>query len=390
MPSKPSLKSGRDPVVRIAIVMSDVFVRRLSPGLSHFVRRNFDFRILSIHRPREELVSLLEGFEPAGLITEWLPEVTEFLLGLGLPTVIADTDTVYPGCVSLDVDDEEVGRDAARSFRLAGFRHVACVFNDLPYAMQRIEGFERELGSLGLEVHRFREPEPEGRRYMEDVRAPENDLVAWLKNLPKPVGIFAVHDPLGRHLCEACRTGGIRVPDDVAVIGANDDPLIAELSFPSLSSVRIPWSRIGTSAGEAMADLLRGKRPAEQPLLIPPGGVETRQSSDTFRVKDPLLRRALAWLVRHHRETIGVGDLCGRLRVSRRSLERRFQEYLRKTPYEVLTDMRIQTARRLLVETHEPMPMVAELSGFGDAERLAVVFRRVTGKRPSDFRKRVG
>ncbi len=385
----PSPERSHEPV-RIAVVMSEVFIRRLTAGLSPFVRHNFDFRILSIHRPREELNELLTGFEPSGMITEWLPDITDFLLELGYPTVIADSDRVYPGCVSVDVDDREVGREAARRFLMAGYRQFACLSNDLPYAGQRRDGFEAELAANGLEAYRFREPEPRDRRYLEDVREPGIDLVSWLAGLPKPIGVFAVHDPLGRHRCEACLSAGLRVPDDVAVIGANNDSLVAELSFPSLSSVQIPWRRIGTVVGEAMADLWRGKRPVEQPILIPPSGVEVRQSSDRFRVEDSMLRRALAWLDRHHREPVGVADLCGRLRVSRRSLERRFREYLRRTPYQMLTEMRVATARRLLVETNEPMPVVAELSGFGDAERLAVVFRRATGRRPSDFRRRAG
>ncbi|WP_354587335.1 substrate-binding domain-containing protein [Puniceicoccus vermicola] len=373
----------------MAIVMSEVFLRRLSPSLAHFVRRQLDFRILSIHRPKEELRASLETMRPAGLITEWLPDITEFLIGLGYPTVVADSDEEVPGGAAIDIDDWEVGREAARYFLRGGHRNFAFLGNSLPYSGQRYAGFSEELQQAGIDPPTsYVEEEPSGKQYLEDLREPQADFFHWLEELPKPVAVFAAHDPLGRFLCEACRVRKIRVPDEVSVLGANDDPLVGALSFPSLSSVQIPWERIGIAVGEAMNNLLAKGGQGSKPLLLSPGGVEVRQSSDTFHVEDPVLRRALGWLQQHHRESVGIEDLCRGLRVSRRSLERKFNEYLRKTPYQALSELRVETARRLLVETNEPMPLVAELSGFGDAERLSVVFRRVTGKRPSDFRKR--
>lgn len=376
------------PSRRVAIVMSEVFLRRLTPALSHFVRRRFDFRILSIHRERKELAAALRSWRPAGLITEWLPEITDFLVGLGYSTVVADSDELYPGCVSIDVDDREVGREAARHLIRLGHRTFGCLWNQMPYAEQRLAGFEEELERAGFRSSRFLQAEPPGKRYLEDLRDPGANLFRWMADLPKPAAVFAVHDPLGRHLCEACRAAGIRVPGEVAVVGANDDPLVGGLSFPSLSSVRIPWDRIGLAAGEAMQRMLDGGSLPAEALLISPGGVEVRQSSDTLQVGDAMLRKAFAWMDHHHRELVGISDLCREIRVSRRALERKFSGFLRKTPYRVLSEMRVETARRLIVETNEPMPMVAELSGFGDAERLAVVFRRITGRSPTDFRRR--
>jgi len=370
--------------------MSEVFVRRLSPALSHFVRRQLDFRFLSIHRPLEELSAALRAIRPAGLITEWLPKITDSLLDLGYPTVIADWDHEVEGGVAVDVDDWEVGREAARYFLGLGHKNFGFLGNSLPYSSQRGKGFSAVLEVEGHTVTSHIEGEPMGKRYLEDLRDSPRALFRWLDSLTKPVAVFAAHDPLGRYLCEACRIREIRVPDEVSVVGANNDPLVCALSFPSLSSVRIPWDRIGLAVAEAMNQLLAGdpKRIETEVLRVSPGGVEARQSSDTFQVEDPLISRALSWLNRHHREKTGIAELCRGVGASRRSLERKFREYFRKTPYRVLSEMRVESARKLLVETNEPMPLVAELSGFGDAERLSVVFRRITGRRPSDLRKK--
>jgi len=370
---------------KVAIVMGEVFLRRLTPALSAFVRRQQDFHILSIHRPIEELCHLLGELKPHGLITEWLPEVTDALVKLNLPTVIADTDFSYPGVVSVDVDDWQVGAEAARSLRLAGFRSYACLGNGMPYSAQRIEGFKRELGpKVAVSVHQ--DESFNTIRYSEDLAYPGEPLREWLQSLPKPVGIFAVHDPLGRFLCGICRQMGFLVPDQIAIIGANNDALVCGLSYPMLSSVAIPWDTIGAVVGDAMHGLLTGMKVPEDPILVPPGAVVLRHSANFLAVEEPSLRRAMTYLSKHYQEPITIEKLCGELRLARRGLEHKFREVYDCTPWEMLCQLRINRAKELLSETHHPISLIAELSGFNDPERMAVVFKRVTGASPSSFR----
>jgi LacI family transcriptional regulator len=369
---------------QIAIVMTEVFLRRLTPSLMPYVRRQQDFRILSIHRPVDELLGLIEALRPGGLITEWLPEVTEALIGLGLPSVICATDFAYEGVVSLDVDDWEVGAEAARAFLQAGYRSFACLGNDLPYSDQRIEGFCREVGQ---EVPTHIEKYFRDVRYSEHFAEPSGKLRDWLEALPKPVGIFAVHDPLGRFLCGACRQLGLRVPETVAVIGANNDELVCGLSYPMLSSVSIPWDTIGETVGASMQQLLAGQSPSREPVLIPPGGVVLRHSANHLAVENPELRRAMTYFSARLQDPISVGQMCDELRVARRGLERSFKEYYKCTPWEMLCQLRVNKAKQLLAETNHPVSVISELCGFNDPERMAVVFKRVAGRPPTAFRK---
>ena len=369
---------------QIAIVMTEVFLRRLTPALMPFVRWQQDFRIVSIHRPINELMDLLRDLEPRGLITEWLPEVTESMLKLGLPTVIADTDYSYPGAVSIDVDDRAVGAAAAEAFLRAGFRSFACLGNSTPYSGQRIDGFLQAVDSP-VSVHT--ETAFEDARYSEHFVEPSTTLRAWLESLPKPVGIFAVHDPLGRFLCSTCQQQGIAVPEQAAVIGANNDELVCGLSYPMLSSVSIPWDAIGALVGESMQNLLAKKKPPTKPILVSPSGVVLRHSANHLAVDDPLLRRAMSYFSLRVQDPINVAQMCDELRIARRSLERKFKEFYRCTPWEMLCRLRVARAKQLLAETNHPIGMISELCGFNDAERMAVVFKRVVGEAPSSFRK---
>jgi LacI family transcriptional regulator len=364
--------------------MTEVFLRRLTPALVPFVRRQQDFRIVSIHRPIDELLDLLQELQPDGLITEWLPEVTEAMLKLGLPTVIADTDFSYPDVVSIDVDDRAVGAAAAAAFQQAGYRSFACLGNGTPYSGQRIDGFLQAVDSP-VSVHT--ETVFEDARYSEHFVAPNAALRRWLESLPKPVGIFAVHDPLGRFLCSTCQQLGIAVPEQVAVIGANNDELVCGLSYPMLSSVAIPWDAIGALVGESMQDLLSQKRAPKEPVLVPPGGVVLRHSANHLAVDDPQLRRAMSYLSERMQDPISVGQMCDELRLARRSLERKFKEFYRCTPWEMLCRLRVARAKQLLAQTNHPIGRISDLCGFNDSERMAVVFKRVTGEAPSSFRK---
>lgn len=371
---------------QIAIVMSEVFLRRITPALMPFVRRQQDFRIFSIDRPVDELRTLLRELSPAGLITEWLPEVTELLLELKIPTVIADTDFTYPGVVSVDVDDWKVGAEAARAFSHAGYRSFACLGNESPYSQQRIDGFKSELGAA-VKVSVYSEPGLMPVNYSENFTQAGDGLKSWLLAQPKPVGIFAVHDPLGRFLCETCRALGLRVPEQVAVIGANNDELVCGLSYPMLSSVAIPWDTIGAVIGESLINLLAGATTPEQPLHVSPGGVVLRHSANHLAVEDPVLRRVMSYLSEQIQEPITVDSMCTDLRIARRGIERKFREYYHCTPWEMLCRLRVNRAKHLLSESNHPISVISGLCGFNDPERMAVVFKRVAGMSPSAFRK---
>ena len=374
----------------IAIVMSEVFLRRLTPSLTPFARKMQDYRVLSIHRSIDELGPMLRDLQPNGLITEWLPEKTDQLLQLKLniPTIVVATDQIIPSALSADVDDWAVGREAAETFSFTGFRSLACLGNGTPYSDQRIEGFKKAFSNIELPFSVYIENGFEDTRYSESFHRPSMEMNKWLELLPKPVGIFAVHDPLGRFLCSACTQLGLEIPTDVSVIGANNDPLVCGLTYPMLSSVSIPWDTLGEQVATAMEKMIAGEKlQTEEPILVQPSGVILRHSANHLALEDPLLRRAMSFLNERMQAQISIGILCEELNIPRRTLERKFKEQFKCTPWEMLCQLRVKKAKQLLAETNHPISMISELAGFNDAERMAVVFKRISGNTPSYFRK---
>ena len=375
----------------VALIMTEVFLRRLTPALAAFASRVQDYRILSIHRPIKELAKLIDDIQPSGLILETLPSRATELLTLRdkAPTVLLATDETYPGCFSLDVDDWAVGKEAADAFSSAGLRSLACLGNGTPYSRQRIEGFQQAIKEDGIPLYIFNESGFDDARYSESFQPPSREFEEWLKELPKPCGVFAVHDPLGRFLCGTCSALGIEIPHEVAVIGANDDPLVCNLTYPTLSSVSIPWDALGERLGRAMEELLKNPQIDYPAVRISPTGVSLRHSANYLAIEDPTLRRAMSYLTERMQEAITVGSLCYDLRIARRTLERRFREYFKYTPWDMLCRLRVNRAKQLLAETNHSVALVSELCGFNDAERMTVVFNRILGQSPSSFRKSI-
>ena len=244
--------------------------------------------------------------------------------------------------LSVDVDDLAVGREAADALSQVGFKSLACLGNGTPYSDLRIQGFEDSVRKSDLPFFAHTESGFEEMRYSESFHEPSEEMKSWLMELPKPCGIFAVHDPLGRFLSGACSQLGIRVPDDVAIIGANNDPLVCGLTYPMLSSVSIPWDNFGQFVGSSMQRMIDGGSGWKRTLhLIQPSGVIFRHSANHLAVRDKTLRRALSFMTERIKEPITVSILCDQLRIARRSLERKFKESFNCTPWEMLCQMRV-------------------------------------------------
>jgi LacI family transcriptional regulator len=218
----------------------------------------------------------------------------------------------------------------------------------------------------------------------------QEGLAAWLRGRPKPLGLVAANDLHGFRALDACRRAALAVPEEVAVVGADEDPELCELSDPPLSSVRFDAEGAGYEAAALLDRLMRGRAAPGAPTRVPPLGVTARQSTDMLAIDDPGVARAIHEIRRRAFEGVKVGDLVSGLPLSRRALEHRFRKLLGRTPKEEIQRLRLERAKDLLATTKLPVERIAERLGYHQAAYFSAAFRRETGVAPGRWRRRQG
>lgn len=368
---------------RIAVVQSPVNVRRLIPGFAPFAGMGYDFWIIDLYRQPDLLLASLREWRPSAIVTEWLPGLTEALVELGCPVVIVPSDEQVGGVFRVDVDDVAIGRLAAEHLLARGYKNFAFVGRGgAHYAEQRLEGFRAVVGEVPVYWEEFRDR----RQYDEYWRDPDEDMVGWLAGQAMPVGIFTAHDPTGRHVLEAAAQAGLEVPFAVGVISANDDETVCEMARPALSSIRLPWRRLAAEVVQ-MIEAIWAENPPIGAILVPPLEIVARGSSSYEAVGDPVVRRAMQYLVAEISTIATVEEWAARIGVSRRVLERRFEDSLGRSPHAMIQRERVERAKSLLTTTDLAVGLIAERCGFQSNERLTVNFRAFVGVPPSTYRR---
>jgi LacI family transcriptional regulator len=210
-------------------------------------------------------------------------------------------------------------------------------------------------------------------------------LETWLRGLPKPVGIMAAHDALGRRLLHACRVLRLGVPDEVAVVGVDNDDLQCHLCHPALSSIEQGAVRLGYSAAQLLDGILGGAPVDARPHLVSPVSVIARRSS-AATVDDPEVARALSFIAEHVADPLHVADVVAASPLSRRALEQRFRARLRTSIAESIRSARLGRVRDLIARTDIPLKQVAALGGFLSVQHMTTAFARAYGETPAQHR----
>jgi LacI family transcriptional regulator len=221
-----------------------------------------------------------------------------------------------------------------------------------------------------------------------------DEVEGRLRKLPLPLGLFVVHDHRARIVIELCQSVGLRVPDDVAVVGANDDTIVCELCQPSLSSVPNNGWEIGYRAAEEMHRQLQGKPPTSETIFVRPETVVWRDSTNTIVIDDPDVRAAARFIRRHIEDQptvpLAIEDVVAEVAVSRRWLEQRFPKFLGCSIKQYMDEARVRLARELLSRTGTPKMRLYEIateSGSENCQRFRAVFQRIVGMTPTQYRK---
>ncbi|MFT3788662.1 MAG: substrate-binding domain-containing protein [Tepidisphaeraceae bacterium] len=287
------------------------------------------------------------------------------------------------------LDDVAVGATAAEHLIECQLRHFAYFGTalDSPLSRNRWTGFATTVAKRGFEASRCEMPWPTDLTRGSITHLAS--IVPWIQSLPKPVGILAMDDVAAHELAAACLMANVSVPDRVAIVGVNNDDLMCDSAWPPLSSVDCDYSRVGFHAAKILDRLLSGQHvPAKERLVrLPPLGVVRRMSSDVLAIDDPNIAEALRYIREHACEPCGVRDILRYVPVARRWLERQFVKKLGRTPHEEIMRVRIDTARRLLLQPELTVADVSARCGFAVVQNFGRAFLQVTGTTPGAMRR---
>ncbi len=328
----------------------------------------------------------LDGWDGDGIIARIQDdEMAEAVHRTGLPAV--NVSGLWPGTdiPRVTVDDAAAGRMAAGHLLDCGFHSFGFVgYSTRANSRWRFEAFRDVVEAAGWTCACYEggpAMTPHG-AWTEEI----DEVGRWIADLPRPAGVWACSDVRGWHVSEACRRTDLRVPEDVALLGMDNDELVCRLSAPPLSSIAVPWARVGAVAAALLDRMMDGSKPLSQKVLVPPVGVVARRSSDALALDDGDVVDALRFIRGHADRPIRVADVLEEVPVSRRSLERRFLREVGRTLSAEIRRAHVERARRLLAETDLAMPEIAEASGFIYPQRLSTVFKGETGHTPSAYR----
>lgn len=292
--------------------------------------------------------------------------------GLNVPTVIPDHFAV--------------AQAAAEHLLERHFRHFAFVGVERAlWSKARRDAFVGVIQRAGYPCYVY---SPISRsRVLEGWEGGQYDLADWLEELPKPVGIMAAHDLRGLCVLDACRRKGLAVPEQVAVIGVDNDETLCNLSDPPLSSVRIDHELIGFTAAELLDQLMRRKKAPKQPVSVRPLGVVTRRSTDSVAISDPLAAQAVRYIHQHACSGVSVADVARHCGVPRRVIEQSFSKVLGTTPHRQIVRAKLAHVKQLLTGTDYALDVIAAKCGLTHAAYLSVMFKKEMGQTPGAYRR---
>jgi len=329
----------------------------------------------------------LRALDVDGIILRDVDKLGE-VMDLGIPAVVVGhSKTEISGLANVVTDSAAIGRMAARHLLQCGFKHFGyCGFASAPWSDLRWDSFTRNIRSAGFVAHRYTLQAPSARAWHKE----RYKLAVWLQSLPRPAGLMACNDDCGQQVIEACKQANLAVPDDIGILGADNDEVVCGLAEPPMSSVALNFERAGYEAALVMFRLLRGQRRAPLKITVLATHVVARRSTDIVAISDPRVARAVQFVRDHARENLMVLDVARAAGLSRRTLEKQFRRELRCSIYGHIRQVRTDRIARLLAETELPVGRIAEDMSFSDIQHFARYFRSGKGMSPLLYRKRHG
>lgn len=379
--------------IAVLIETSRAYGRGLLRGVSRFHREHRTWSISFKPEDRgTRLQRWLQTWRGDGILVRvGTAAMAAAVSATGLPFIDLRGASRPLGVPGFGCDNDSICRLAFEHLSERGLRHFAFVGEPVGFHIyddHRSDSFATIVEKSGAPCHVFQHP---GRaRGASTWQREQRQLATWIAQLPKPIGILAVHDDRGLQVLEACRALDVAVPDEVAVLGIDNDEFLCNLAIPSLSSVDPNGERIGYEAAILLDRMIDGREQFTRTRYFPPVAVVARQSTDVLSAHDRHVTTAVRFIRQFACQRITVKDVERQVPLSRSLLNRRFKQVVGRTPKAEIVRVQIETARQLLIDTDLPVAEIAALTGFSEAKYFIAVFDRHVGATPRSFRVKNG
>jgi LacI family transcriptional regulator len=369
--------------VALLIETSNAYARGLLEGVTDWLRQHAPW---SLYLPE-----LGRGDTPPEWLSRWkgdgilarieTKEIARAVARTGLPVVDLSAARHLKRAPWVETDDAAIAALALQHLLDRGFKRVGwCGDPRFAWSRNRRAHFERLARTAGVPLSPY-ETEGPGALGREHRR-----LVDWVKRLPRPLGVFCCYDIQAQRLLDACRDLDVAVPEEVAVLGVDNDLLLCALTSPPLSSVIPNPRRTGHEAAGLLDRMMSGAKVPPRAHLVPPLGIQARQSTDVLAMEDREVAAALRFIREHACDGATVSDILRAVPLSRRVLEARYKKATGRTPHEDLLRFRLERVKQLLAETGHSLERISSLAGFNHPEYMSVAFKRETGRTPGAYR----
>jgi LacI family transcriptional regulator len=378
---------------RVALMLATDLAssRAILRGISVYSERAQRHWIARVGQARDGTLEELAAWKPDGIIAKIYNESTARRVAALRVPFVNTTNIANLAAPRVAVDDLAIGRLAAQHLLERGFKSFAYVgFTQQQSPQSRHTAFVDELKKQGFASRSYTGFDLLPFRAGEVWGAVDLKFRRWLLTLPKPVAVFAYHDFLAWEVAQVCHTLQLKMPEELALLGVDDDELFCRLAHPPISSIAYPADRIGFEAAATLDRMMRGRAAPRGPVLIPPTGIVVRQSTDIIANADQDLVRAMRYIRTNLALPITVRSILLEVPVSRRLLEEKFRRVLGRSPLQEIHRVRIERARFLLSSSRMSIFEIAKQCGFSTPEHFAVIFRASSGCAPRDYRRNHG
>ncbi len=363
------------------------YTRDLLAGVRRYLQTNGPWStFLELRAFESSLPPWLESWDGDGILTRTHSrEMADAIAATGVPAVELRSTNYSDRFPFVGMDNALIGEMVAEHFLNRGYRRFAAYTLDTEsFFRERVRNFVTRVESSEKRCDLL---PSHGESSPTDWEEHQAELIRWLESLAKPVGIFDTNDQLAVRLLDACNRAGISVPEEVAVVGCENERTLCDFASPTLTSVQFDGETVGFRAAELLDALMQGEKKNPTSILIPPRGIEVRASSDEFVIEDPVVLRAVRLIRERAFSGITVGEICESISVSRSTLERRMKATLRRGTKEELLRVRFREVNRLLRNTNLTIETIAEMTGFTHTHYLQTSYRDRFGQTPGKYRR---